>query len=64
MTTARDNRRTGDQVLIDSTAADVADLMKRVTRLEQFCYWAIGGATGIGLVVGLFAKQVARLLSS
>lgn len=63
-TTPRDNRRTGDQVLIDNNSADVADLSKRVVKLEQFVYWAIGAGTGVGVVVGLFAKQVARLLSS
>jgi hypothetical protein len=64
MTTPRDNRRTGDQVLIDNNAADLSDLTKRVVRLEQFVYYAIGAGAGVGMVVGLFAKQVARLLSS
>lgn len=56
------DRRTGDQVRIDQNADDIAALESRVIRLERFVYWTLGAASAIGLVVGLFAKQIAHLI--
>jgi hypothetical protein len=58
----RSGRRTGDQVLIDNNVLDIQILDERVRKLERFVYWACGAAMGMGFVIGLFAKPVARLI--
>lgn len=57
-----ETRRTGDQVLIDSNTKDIADLETRVSRIERLMWWVLGGASGVGFVVGALAKQAAKII--
>jgi hypothetical protein len=56
------NRRTGDQVLIDSNTDDIAGIEARLRTLERWFYWVLGAASGIGFVAGLFAKPIAHMI--
>lgn len=58
----RDTRRTGDQVLIDNHSDEISELRRRVARIESLIWWVLGGASGIGFVIGVLAKPVAKII--
>ena len=57
-----DLRRTADQVLIDALGDDIEELKKRIQFIERIVWWSLGGTSGIGFIVGIFSKQIARMV--